>query len=876
MKSNQGYAALVASIVICAALTACGDGQVQDRNTSNIATRSSVQNSATPVAADYLPLLQRIYVAYFGRPADPAGLAFFANAYAQAGAPTEVAGMYDAYNAKPEIRILVDNFGTSAESSSLYPGSNRDFVNAIYRNLFNRDADTGGLDFWAGNIDKGAMTRGVAALAIMAGAGPADRAIIDAKIQAAELFTQSLNTPLAAGSYSGAGASASARSLLARVGSGNDSGGAQALVDATISQLTAAVDKPGIYLVAGSTGGAGTIDGTGDQARFGIAEVGGIAFDESDNIYLTDHGSGTVRRVTPSGSVTTIAGVGNDARSVDGNRSTARLSQPSGIVRDAAGNLYVTEWNTHRIRKIDVAGNVSTLAGSSRGAVDGQGAAARFFSPWAIAIDQGGNLLVSEAGNFALRKITPEGIVSTYAGSKTEQGYVDGSAANARFGQVRGLVFGRDGALFVNDKGNAAIRRIDSAGMVSTVVKGITGNSLALDADGNLLVIGGAHGIKRISGVNGNNPGVTLLTGVESGDFGYRTQRDGAFGVAELGNAVALGVAKSGLVYFADTHTVRVMDRSGAVRTLAGRTWRFGRADGAGRNAVFYYLLAAAKDKFGTLHVLSGSDLVKVSAGGFATTLPVRRMAPESIDGQDVSTMLVSADALALDQFGNAYISEAFSRIVKRTPSGDLQPFAGKLLELDKLDGVGAQARFENIVDLKLDAQGNVFVLEQYYGYAPGIGLRKVTPAGVVSTIILDAPGRTEGFVLDAGGNAYYADSTGHVIRKISAQGVVSIVAGSGVAAYQDGPAASAQFHTPQLLGGDPDGNLYVLGREGVLRKIDQAGQVSSIAGTAFQIGDAESQPLPGTLPAGAQLQWMGPKQLVLASPVGIFKIVLP
>ncbi|HZX27275.1 MAG TPA: DUF4214 domain-containing protein [Telluria sp.] len=229
-----------AAALLCAALlTACGGGdQMTAMQPAPVRTAAMSGSSAQQLtAAAYYDMIQHIYVAYFGRPADPAGLDFFANGYLGAGASTNIRGVAESYAANPAVAALVDVFANSAESAALYPGANEVFINAIYRNLFNRDADPGGLSFWANAINSGAMTRANAAISIMAGAVDADATIINKKTQVAGAFTAAVNTDQRKTAYSGLDANAAVRTMLATVNANTDVAAFGTTIEATLNQL---------------------------------------------------------------------------------------------------------------------------------------------------------------------------------------------------------------------------------------------------------------------------------------------------------------------------------------------------------------------------------------------------------------------------------------------------------------------------------------------------------------------------------------------------------------------------------------------------------------------------------------------------------------
>lgn len=243
-------------------------------------------------------------------------------------------------------------------------------------------------------------------------------------------------------------------------------------------------------------------DGVGTDAR--LMSVTGLAADPDGNIYFVEN-SGTLRRVTPAGVVTTIAGVNAQRDSVDGIGTDARFNEPYGIAIDLDRNLYVTDYMAHTIRKITPTGVVTTLAGKAgqKGFADGVGSVARFDSPAGIGVDRRGNIYIADEGNHIIRKITPTGVVSTIAGIVGEAGHENGAGAKAKFYLPSGLAVSADGEIFVHDW-SRVIRKITSEGVV-TPIAGADGEidhvdgvgiaarfhnlgGVAVDKDGNLYV----------------------------------------------------------------------------------------------------------------------------------------------------------------------------------------------------------------------------------------------------------------------------------------------------------------------------------------------------------------------------------------------------
>ncbi|MBO9540923.1 hypothetical protein J7643_10070 [bacterium] len=252
---------------------------------------------------------------------------------------------------------------------------------------------------------------------------------------------------------------------------------------------------------AGKSGTWGTLDGTGAAARFNAP--GYVAVDATGNLFAADYGNSTIRKITPAGVVSTLAGTALATGSVDATGAAARFNRPYGIAIDAAGTLYVADTENHTIRKISPSGDVSTLAGQAgaTGSVNANGSAARFYEPTDMAVDAAGNLYVADSSNHMIRKVTPAGDVTTVAGQAGVMGSANGVGTAATFYAPYGLAVDGSGTLYVTDANNL-VRKITPAGDVTTIAgrAGVAGsangvgtaatfnnpNAVRLDASGNL------------------------------------------------------------------------------------------------------------------------------------------------------------------------------------------------------------------------------------------------------------------------------------------------------------------------------------------------------------------------------------------------------
>jgi serine/threonine protein kinase, bacterial len=217
--------------------------------------------------------------------------------------------------------------------------------------------------------------------------------------------------------------------------------------------------------VAG-TGSPGADNGMGVQASFRFPL--GVAVDAAGNVYVADTDNHMIRKIASNGQVTTVAGNGTSG-SADGAGAGASFNLPIGVAADAAGNLYVADVLNHKIRKITPIGEVSTFAGSgSIGFSDGTGIAASFTFPQGVAVDGAGNVYVADTDNHRIRKITAGGEVSTLAGSGLP-GSADGTGAAASFNFPHGVAVDAFGNVYVADRFNFKIRKITPAGVVTTL-----------------------------------------------------------------------------------------------------------------------------------------------------------------------------------------------------------------------------------------------------------------------------------------------------------------------------------------------------------------------------------------------------------------------
>ncbi|GAB3998785.1 hypothetical protein GCM10028807_47400 [Spirosoma daeguense] len=597
-----------------------------------------------------------------------------------------------------------------------------------------------------------------------------------------------------------------------------------------------------------------------------------VITDPSGNIYVAQ--SNCVRKIAVNGIITTVAGNCNTSGySGDGGLATSALIGVFDFKMDNGGNMYLCDKFSHRIRKIDAATQViTTIAGVPGGGFyggysgdDGPATSAQFAQPEAVAVDNDGNVYIADNGNHRIRKVAKStGIVTTVASYNVSN--------EASPFSPNSLAFDRSGNLLFGDFGK--IIRINANGTL-TKIAGMGGNSyggdgvpalnayfssisdLFVDANNNILIADGGYVasgfdnyIRRITPDNIIRTVVGNGTRFYGGD-GY------AASVAQLFEPTGVAVDRNNNILIADwrNYTVRKVSPSGIITTIAGikpsnanSNGSFGGDNGPATQAQFANPRALAVDNSNAIYLVDNHRIRKIDTDGIIRTIAGTDTFPFSggyagDGGPAISARINTPLSVAVDAAGSVYIADAANhRVRKITPDGIINTVAGNGTSGFTGDGGPATAaRIKYPTGVAVDASGNIYIACEYR-------LRKVNQAtGIITTIAgtgEDGIGTygdggpatsaqispyscavdNQGNVYIVGGsNVVYAQMDDNLVRKISPNGIITTVAGTGYSGYQGdgGPATSAKLGSPISVAIDADGNLLIAERSNCrIRKV--------------------------------------------------------
>ncbi|MBI2680961.1 MAG: hypothetical protein HYX25_08150 [Candidatus Solibacter usitatus] len=597
--------------------------------------------------------------------------------------------------------------------------------------------------------------------------------------------------------------------------------------------------QPATYLIETVAGSSAMGDG-GPAIAASLNNAQGIAVDPAGNIFIADTDAHRIRKITPDGLISTVAGTGAPGAQGDGGPAVAaQLNTPYGVAADRAGNLYIADLGNNRVRCVTPDGLIRTLAADAPGG---------WLAPRNIAVDAAGNIYVAEFAGHRIRKIAHSGVVTIVAGTGIA-GFSGDSrpAGTAQFAYPAGLAFDPQGNLYIADSGNNRVRKIiASSWQITTVLgTGVPGASelrqltlptgVALDSSGTLYVAD--SGNRRIRGVspagqvssvpgagrdvavdaNGNLyiasantvlqviPGADpiIIAGGDAGSFGG----DGGPAInARLAGPAGLAITASGEIYIADSrnHRVRKVDANGFIGTAAGNGTP---GQDAGQ---LNYPKGLAWDPAGTLYIADQNNdrVEQLTPHGAMNTVAGAGIPGFNGDGLPaISTQLLSPAAVALAGDGALIVADGGNGRVR------LLSAAGTLLTIaSQVDSRGVAA----------DRFGTVYIAD-----TPNHRILSVDPGG--AAILFAGTGvagfsgdgaearaaqlnQPTGLAIDALGNLFIADTGNHCVRVVSAAGVIATIAGTGNAGSSGdgGPALLAQLNSPAAVAVDATGSVWI------------------------------------------------------------------
>jgi uncharacterized protein (TIGR03437 family) len=574
-----------------------------------------------------------------------------------------------------------------------------------------------------------------------------------------------------------------------------------------------------------------------------------IASDGSGNFYFTSLNA--VFRLDASGTITLIAGNSRPGFSGDGGPATqAQLNGPQGLALDGSGDLYIADTSNHRIRQVTPDGNIHTFAGTGQAGLyplGGPATQVALHSPGGVAFS-GGNLYIADSGNHLIRIVTPDGNISSFAGV----GY-PGFAGDTGLALLGNLYAPQDvavdskGVVYIADTGNARIRAVGTDGNINTVAGngglGFAGDgaaatgaalsqpySLVVDSQGDIFIADlGNLRIRKVD-TKGN---INTIAG--TGFPGFSGDGSGAT-KATLTLPSGVAIDGSGNVYVADQWNLRIRKiSSGNIATVAGNGgFSYSGDGGAATRAQLNGPQGVALDPAGNLYIADSRNGVvrKITTDHNIATVP--------------GTSLILPRGLAADSAGNIYVSDALDNRVKRIGTdGSVVTVAGNgTAGFGGDGGPAAGAQLSGPAGLAVDRAGNLYIAD----FANN-RIREVTTDGSIHTIagtgtqtysgdgaaaVLAGLNGPLGVAVDSAGNLYIADTNNHAIRKVTTDGNINTIAGTGVpgAAGDGGPPTAAQIPGPTALALDPAGNLYVSDASMRVRKIFAGSVITTVAGS--------------------------------------------
>ncbi len=663
--------------------------------------------------------------------------------------------------------------------------------------------------------------------------------------------------------FSGDGGPATVARLQGPFGMAVDGSGGIYFADEPINRIRRVNPNGTIETVAG-TGIAG-FSGDGQPATSAMLTTPwGVAVDTIGNIYIADTNNERIRKIDSSGTITTIAGTGPAAYGGDGGPATrAQLNGPIALSVDSAGNLYIADQNNMRVRKVTAAGVISTFAGTGQQGNAGSGTAAtaqQLSNPGGVASDAAGNLYIADSSNHRVLKVTPAGAASTIAGTGIAGYGGDGKAATAaQLNLPRAVAADSAGNIYVVDENNRRVRKITPNGIIKTAAgtfdvgdggpasKAALSSStdLVFDATGNLyLTDSPLNLVRKIT------PAGIISNAAGSGSRGFAGD-GGPASAASLLNPNGLALDATGNLYIADTsnHRIRKVDTRGSITTVAGGGPGFA---GDGSDATMAQLSApngVAVDASGAVYIAdTGNHRIRKISRGTINTIAGTGVAGFGGDaGQAAAARLSSPQGVIVDGAGNLYVADTNNHRIRRiSPAGVITTVAGTGTAGAAGDGgpaISAQLRFP--AKIAIDRKGNLFIAD-----SGNQRIRRIGTDGAIATV---AGNGTAGFngdgglatlaqlnspravAIDDAGSVYIADASNYRVRKVALV-QVSIDAVRNGGSLLPGPVSAGEIVTITGTGLGPD--------QAVGFELDASGVVTTQLGGTKVLFDGSPAPM--------------------------------
>jgi len=616
--------------------------------------------------------------------------------------------------------------------------------------------------------------------------------------------------------------------------------------------------------------GDGMVGSGGDGGPATAAELNdpyAVAVAADGSVYVADSGNNRVRRISPAGVITTLAGDGQAGFGGDnGQASKAELDRPYGVAVAGDGSVYIADFGNNRVRRVSPSGVITTFAGDSKDGYTGDGGpatSAELSEPFGVAVAADGTVYIADSGNSVIRRVSPLGVITTVAGNG-QDGYSgdNGPATSAELGYPEGVAVAADGSFDIADDGNQDIRRVNSSGVITTVAgNGQTGyrgdngpataaalsdpTGVAVGRDGSIYIAD--HNNNRVRRVS---PSGIITTFAGDGEGGFSGD-NGPATAAELTSPNGVAVGRDGSIYIADrgNNRIRRVNPSGIITTVAGDGLQgFGGDKGPATSAELDSPTDVVVGGDGSVYIADyGNNRIRrVTPKGVITTVAGNGEDGSSGDnGQATAAALSDPVGVAVASDGTIYIADYGNDQVRRvSPTGVITTIAGNGEDGSSGDnGPATSAELSEPSGVAVGGDGSVYIAD-----SGNNEVRKVSTAGIITTVAGDGQNGFRGdngpatsaelseptAVAVAGdGSLYIADYTNARIRRVNPRGIITTVAGGASDLIGDnGPATAADLSGPNGVAVASDGTIYIADTDNDrVRRVSLSGIITTVAG---------------------------------------------